>query len=328
MTPTADEVLRAQERLEGLALKTPLLQSDVLNEISGCRLFLKAESLQLTGSFKIRGAGNRLRQLTVEQRKTGVVAFSSGNHAQGVACAAAAVGCPAIIVMPHDTPKVKIDGVRRYGAEIVGYDRLSESREDIARELCATRDAVLVPSYDDPHIVCGQGTTGLEMAEQVKNLNETFDHVVICGGGGGLGSGISLVMEETIPSARLWMAEPEGHDDWARSLAASEICSNAPGTRSFCDAILTPRPGEVPFSIAKSRFSGGLVVSDDQIRDTMRLAFLHLKLVLEPGGAVALAAALFARPPEMEGARIGVTLSGGNVDPDVFADVLAGRSAD
>ena len=327
MTPTADEVHKAQERLAGLARTTPLLQSDALNEISGCRLFLKAECLQLTGSFKIRGAGNRLRQLTAAQRKTGVVAFSSGNHAQGVACAAADVGCPAVIVKPHDTPKVKIDGVRRYGAEIVGYDRLTESRENIADELCTQRDAVLVPSYDDPHIVCGQGTAGLEMANQIGDFQETFDHVVICGGGGGLGSGISLVMEETVPSAKLWMAEPEGHDDWVRSLEAGEICSNAPGTRSFCDAILTPQPGDIPFSIAKSRFSGGLVVSDDQIRDAMRLAFLHLKLVLEPGGAVALAAALFAQRPEMEGARIGVTLSGGNVDPDVFADALTGPSA-
>lgn len=321
MTPSADEVFRAQERIVGLARKTPVLTSGALDAIAGAQLFAKAESLQVTGSFKIRGAGNRLRQLSSSERVSGVVAFSSGNHAQGIACAAADVGCPSVIVMPHDTPQVKIDGVRRYGSDIVFYERNTEVREDIAADLAERRGAILVPSYDDPHILSGQGTTGLELADQVGP--DGVDHVIVCAGGGGLGCGIALALEARMPGAKVWMAEPEGHDDWTRSLSEGKIVANPPGTRSICDAILTPSPGNLPFEIGKSRLAGGLVVSDDQVREAMRQAFLHLKLVLEPGGAVALAAALYAQPEEMSGQRIAVTLSGGNVDPAAFAKMIA-----
>lgn len=322
MIPTPDDVWRAAERIKGIAQTTPLLNSPVLDEMSGCTLFAKAENLQVTGSFKIRGAGNRLVQLSAEQRKTGVVAFSSGNHAQGVARAARHVNCPAVIVMPSDAPQVKIEGVRRDGADIVLYDRNAQSREEIAANLVEMRGAVLVPSYDDPNIVAGQGTTGLEMVQQARALQTTFEHVIVCAGGGGLGSGMSLAFEAIMPGTELWTAEPEGHDDWARSLNNKTLLANPPGTRSICDAILTPQPGNIPFEIARSRFAGGLVVSDEQVKWAMQVAFSHLKLVLEPGGAVALAAALYALPDHMRGSTVGITLSGGNVDPQLFAECL------
>ncbi len=317
--PTHLDVQRAEERIAGQVVQTPVLQSHALNEISGAELFLKAECLQETGSFKLRGATNRLLQIPAERRANGVVAFSSGNHAQGIARAAKRLGMPALIVMPLDAPQVKVDGVRSDGAEIHFYERNTQSREEIAAEIAEERSAVLVPSFDDPMIVAGQGTCGLEFAAQV---DPPLDHLICCAGGGGLISGIALAFEGVSPSTKIWTAEPEGHEDWARSLEAGEVVSNEPGTRSICDAILTPKPGQITWAVGSRLLSGGCIVSDDHVKEAMRLAHRHLDLTVEPGGAAALAAALFALPEEAKGKRVGVILTGRNVDPDMFQSIL------
>ena len=319
--PTFDDVKAAAKRIAGVAERTPVLTSPALSELSGAQLFIKAECLQVTGSFKIRGAYNRLAQLNEDERKAGVVAFSSGNHAQGVARAAKLLGMPALIVMPSDAPQVKTDGVLADGAEIRFYDRNSESREDIAAEIAAARGAIVVPSFNDPHIIAGQGTAGLEFAEQ---MDARLDHLICCTGGGGLISGISLAFEALSPQTKVWTAEPAHHDDWKRSLEAGEVRANAPGTHSICDAILTPQPGPLTWAIGKRLLAGGLVVRDDDVRLAMRAAYEHLGgLVIEPGGAAALAAALGGLPTELQGTRIGVVATGRNVDPAMHAACLA-----
>jgi threonine dehydratase len=325
--PTHADVVEAAVRIEGQVVTTPVLTSLALNELAGARLFIKAECLQETGSFKLRGATSRLLQIPVDKRSSGVVAFSSGNHAQGVARAAKRLGIPALIVMPSDAPRVKMDGVLADGAEIKLYDRDTESREEIAAEIAAQRGAIVVPSFDDPMIVAGQGTCGLEFEAQIRAQGESLDHLICCTGGGGLISGIALAFEGTCAQTKIWAAEPQGHDDWTRSLAAGEIQSNAPGTRSICDAILTPQPGAITWGVGSRLLSGGCVVTDEQVFEAMRLAFRHLKLVIEPGGAAALASALFALPHEAKGQTVGIVLTGGNVDPVLFSDVLNGRTA-
>jgi threonine dehydratase len=322
--PTFADVQAAAERIKPLAIRTPLLENMELSNRAGARVLIKPECLQTTGSFKIRGATNRLAQLTEDERRTGVVAFSSGNHAQGVARAARYFQVPAVIVMPSDAPAVKIEGVRRDGAELVLYDRNNASREEIAAKLCEQRGAVLVPSYDDPHIVAGQGTAGLEVAEDMAARGLGLNHFLCCTGGGGLVNGSALGIHGIFPDAKIWSVEPEGHEDWKRSLEAREIRANAPGVRSFCDAILTPEPGRIPFSVALEHLAGGFAVSDEEVRAAMRFAVQHLKLVVEPGGAVALAAALRGLPDGMHGTTVAITLSGGNVDPALLAEVLAG----
>lgn len=320
--PTYEDVRQAGERLNGLVRQTPVLQADALDELAGAKLFIKAECLQETGSFKLRGASNRLLQMSETERRNGVVAFSSGNHAQGIARAAKRLGMPALIVMPSDAPKVKSEGVLADGAEIYPYERNITNREDIAEGLARERGAVLVPSYDDPMIMAGQGTSGLEFACQMAETGTQLDHLVCCAGGGGLMSGIALAFEGESPDTRLWTAEPEGHDDWRRSLEAGEITANAPGTRSICDAILTPQPGKLTWQVCSRLVSGGFAVTDEQVFEAMRLAFRHLKVVVEPGGAAALAAALFAMPEVAKGQSVGVMLTGGNVDAGLYAKVL------
>ncbi len=324
--PTHADVVEAASRIAGQVITTPVLTSHALDERAGAHLFMKAECLQQTGSFKLRGATNRLLQIPVDKRSAGVVAFSSGNHAQGVARAAKRLDMPALIVMPSDAPQVKVEGVLADGAEIQSYDRDTESREDIAAQIAKERGAIIVPSFDDPMIVAGQGTCGLEFQQQVSEQDNTLDHLICCTGGGGLISGIALAFEGTSPDTKIWAAEPEGHDDWTRSLEAGEVKSNAPGTRSICDAILTPQPGPITWGVGSRLLNGGCVVTDVQVYEAMRLAFRHLKLVLEPGGAAALAAALFALPDEAKGQNVGVILTGGNVDAELFSEVLAGRS--
>lgn len=318
--PSHADVVAASRRIEGQVMKTPVLTNSLIDEAVGAACFFKAECLQETGSFKLRGAMNRLLQIPVDKRAAGVVAFSSGNHAQGIARAAKRLGMPALIVMPEDAPDVKVEGVRADGVEIRLYDRERESREEIAEQIALERGAVLVPSFNDPMIIAGQGTCGLELSEQVPDL----DAVICCAGGGGLISGIALSFEGISPETEIWTAEPLGHEDWQRSLLAGEIISNAPGVRSICDAILTPEPGDLTWSLGKRLLSGGLSVSDDHIKEAMRLAYRHLKLVVEPGGAAALAASLFALPEHLRGKRVGVVLTGGNVDAGLFADVLRG----
>ncbi|MAH92393.1 MAG: pyridoxal-5'-phosphate-dependent protein [Hyphomonas sp.] len=320
--PTFDDVLAAHERVQHVVRETPVLTHKALDDMSGAELFIKAECLQVTGSFKIRGAMNRLAQIPQARRAAGVVAFSSGNHAQGVARAARLLDMPALIVMPSDAPRIKVDGVEADGAEIHFYDRDTESREEIAAQIAEARGAIVVPSFDDADIIAGQGTAGLEFASQMAERDTPLDHLICCAGGGGLITGIALAFEQMSPSTRIWTAEPESHDDWARSLDAGKIVSNAPGTRSFCDAILTPAPGDLTFALGSRLLSGGLRASDADVRSAMQSAFRCLKIVAEPGGAAALAAALHHLPEDMKGKRVGVMVTGGNVDPQMFAEIL------
>jgi threonine dehydratase len=319
--PEFEDVRAAAARLAGHARRTPLLGGTPLDERTGGRILLKLETLQHTGSFKFRGAYNRLAQLDAGQRAAGVVAFSSGNHAQGVAAAARLLGIPATIVMPSDAPRVKLANTLALGARVVEYDRLRESREAIAARLAADRGAVLVPSFDDPDIIAGQGTVGLEIAEQATEAGIALDDVVVCTSGGGLVAGTALAIRALSPATRIWTAEPEGHDDHRRSLAAGRRESNAPGTRSFCDALLAPEPGLLTFEINRRLLSGGLAVGDHEVRAAIAYCARTLKLVVEPGGAVALAAVLAGRI-ETRGRTIAVVLSGGNVDDALLVEIL------
>lgn len=320
--PAFEDVLAAEGRQKGVVRETPVLTHPALDEAAGAELFIKAECLQVTGSFKIRGAMNRLAQIPPEGRRAGVVAFSSGNHAQGVARAARLLGMPALIVMPADAPQVKVAGVRADGGEVYLYDRNRESREEISARLAEERGAVLVPSYDDFDIIAGQGTAGLEFCRQVSASGHPLDYLIAPAGGGGLINGVGLAFERLSPETRLYAAEPEDHDDWARSLEAGEVLANAPGTRSICDAILTPQPGILTFALGRRLLSGGLRVSDPEVCRAMGMAFRYLKIVAEPGGAAALAAALKGLPGEMRGKRVGILVSGGNVDAAQFAEIL------
>ena len=325
--PSATDVRSAALALEGHAHKTPLLESSLLNDRLGLRLLVKPETLQRTGSFKFRGAYNRISRIPDDQRGGGVVAFSSGNHAQGVAAAAQILGLPALIVMPTDAPDIKVANTRAYGAEIVFYDRFGENREEIAGEIVAERKATLIRPYDDPLIIAGQGTIGLEMAMQARALGATLDAVLCPCGGGGLVGGTALALASESPQTKIYSVEPAGFDDMARSLAAGERLSNEPGATSFCDALLTPEPGELTFKINARLLAGGLRVSDDDVGEAMRVAFKYLKLVVEPGGAVALAAVLsgqFEARSEASGKTVGVILSGGNVDGNVYRAALKG----
>jgi len=319
--PDFDDVRAAAARLLGHARRTPLLAGTPLDELTGGRILLKLETLQHTGSFKFRGAYNRLAQLDAAQRSRGVVAFSSGNHAQGVACAARLLGVPATIVMPADAPRVKMQNTLALGAEVVTYDRLRESREQIAARLAAERRAVLVPSFDDPDIIAGQGTVGLEIAEQAAELGVALDDVIVCTSGGGLVAGTALAIRALSPATRVWTAEPQGHDDYRRSLAAGRRESNAPGVRSICDALLAPEPGVLTFEINRRLLAGGIAVSEAAVKDAIAYAARTLKLVVEPGGAVALASVL-ARKIESSGRTIAVVLSGGNIDDELLREVL------
>ena len=322
--PVFDDVKAAARRITGHARKTPLLAGTPLDRLTGGRILLKLETLQHTGSFKFRGAWNRLAQLDERQRAAGVVAFSSGNHAQGVAEAARRLGIRATIVMPGDAPRVKMQNTRDMGAEVVEYDRVHENREQIAARIAAERGATLVPSFDDPDVIAGQGTVGLEIAEQAGDLGLTLDDVIVCCSGGGLTAGIAVALEKLAPHAGLWTAEPEGHDDHRRSLASGRRQRNDPGVpATICDALLAPMPGELTFAINESRLSGGLVVSDDEVRRAMAFAARTLKLVVEPGGAVALACVMSGKLDARD-RTVAVTLSGGNVDDALLAEVVAG----
>jgi len=323
--PAFDDILRAAERLRGWATVTPLLESAALNEFAGARVLLKAEPLQRTGSFKFRGAFNRIAQIPEALRRNGVVAFSSGNHAQGVAAAAAILGLPAVIVMPRDAPRIKIENTRGYGAEVVLYDRLTESREEIGDRLCAERGATLVRPYDDGGIIAGQGTCGLEIARQAEALGARPDTLLVCCGGGGLTAGCGIAFERMLPDANVMTVEPVNYDDTKRSLEAGKILPNQGAQGSICDALLAPQPGRLTFAANKTRVGGGLAVTDREVKAAMAYAFRVLKLVLEPGGAVCLAAVL-AGKIDCAGRTVALTLSGGNVDPDLFRSVLKEQS--
>ena len=318
--PSYEGVLDAARQIEGVAVRTPLLESPALNAVVGGRVLMKAETLQRAGAFKFRGAYNRISRLNAEERRRGVVAFSSGNHAQGVAAAAALAGTPAIIVMPSDSPRVKVEGVIGFGGEVRTYDRWTESREAIGAAIAAERGAILVPPFDDPFIIEGQGTTALEMLDKA---DAPFDQLLCGASGGGLLAGINLVLAERSPDTQVFVVEPEAFDDTARSLAAGERVGHPQGPPSICDALMAPMPGELTWPINR-RLAGALTVSDAEAAEAMRFAFRHLKLVIEPGGAVSLAALLSGKAKARDRVT-GIVLSGGNVDPALYAEIIEGR---
>jgi threonine dehydratase len=318
--PTAADVVDAEVRLRGWVVDTPVLESEAINAIARARVLLKAECLQHTGSFKIRGAINRLLQLSADERRAGVVAFSSGNHAQAVALAARWLKVPATIVMPADAPKVKVERTREHGAEVVLYDREREDREAIAAGIAERRGVAIVPPFDHPHIIAGQGTLALELARTARARHLSLDAFYAPSSGGGLVGGCALALKKEWPSCAVYAVEPRGFEDHAASLAAGERRTVAPGGTTLCDALRAPTPGAITFAINKRELAGALVVDDAQVRAAMALAARHLKLVLEPSGAAALAAVLGESQPR--GPCVAVVLSGGNVDAELFADVL------
>jgi len=304
-------VLDAAARIQGLVERTPLIET----EVEGTKVWLKCECLQTGGAFKLRGATNRLLQLSPDEREKGVVAFSSGNHGRGVAIAARRLGIRAVIVMPLDAPQVKVDGTRDEGAEIVFYDRRNESREAIAARISVESGATVVPSFDDPAIVAGQGTAGLEIIEQ---LGRSPNRIVVPCGGGGLASGIALA----VPSAEMVIVEPEGWEDMGRSLELGEIVSvEADAPNTFCDAIMTPRVSPITFGILRDRNAKALAVSDSETAEAVRFAWEQHQLVVEPGAAVGLAALLSGKLAPLEDTV--VVVSGGNIDPALHARIIA-----
>ena len=316
-----DMIRAANTRLEGYVRRTPLLNSAFLDDIAGRRVWIKPECLQHTGSFKFRGGWSALSALAPNIRAKGVIAFSSGNHAQGVALAAKMHDVPAVIVMPADSPAIKLANTRAYGAEVVTYDRGSEDRDIIGAQLSEERGLTLVKPFDEPEVIAGQGTCGLEIAAQAAELGITEAEVIVCCGGGGLTSGIALALEAEAPGMRVRPAEPEGFDDVTRSLRSGGIERNNRTSGNICDAIITPQPGDITWPIMKRLVGPGLVITEDEALQAMAHAWSRLKVVAEPGGAAALAAALF-RPDEIDAEDVIVTISGGNVDPDIFVRAL------
>ena len=321
--PQFSDIADAAAGLAGHAVRTPLLHCPAASDLCGGRVFIKPEMLQRTGSFKFRGAFNLISRLTPAQKSNGIIAYSSGNHAQAVAAVARLLGMKATIVMPADAPQLKLTATRDHGAEIVLYDRFGESREDIAAALMERTGATLVPPFDHPEIIAGQGTVGLEISEDLSVLSLKPDVVVVPCGGGGLISGTSIAIKQAHEASAIYAAEPEGFDDTARSLVSGRRESVSDNARSLCDALLSPTPGEITFAVNRNNLAGGLVVSDDQALRAMAFAYRHLKLVVEPGGAVALAAVLNGRV-DCADRTVVVVCSGGNVDPEVFQKALTG----
>ena len=319
--PKLADIEAAAERLDGLAVKTPLIEHPALNERVGGRVLLKAESLQRIGAFKFRGAFNAVSQIDAAKHPGGVVAASSGNHAQGIAAAAKICGVPAAIVMPADAPAAKLRRTAELGAEVVTYDRATEDRTAIALALASDRQADFVHPFDDPRVIAGQGTVGLELMAEVARRNAAVDEILVCCAGGGLLSGISIAARAASSTVVVRPVEPVGFDDFARSLQAGERLANTRKSGSICDALLVDRPGDLTFAIAQENCASGAVVSDDDAKAAMRFAFDELRLVLEPGGAVALAAVLTGKV-DAKGRVIACILSGGNVDAKLFADVI------
>ena len=322
MSVTVSDVEDAARRLAGVAVTTPLIEHPELNRLAGGRVLLKPENLQLTGSFKIRGAYNLLCQLTAAERARGAVAWSSGNHAQGVAKAGQLLGIETTIVMPEDAPRAKLDNTRRYGGRVVTYDRYTGDREAIALEIAEQTGAVVVPSYDHPHIIAGQGTAGLEIAAEAEAAHVELSQALICCGGGGLTAGSAIALRDRFPGIRIYTVEPEHYDDTRRSLESGRRETADTSTASICDALLSPSPGRLTFPILAEHVAGGLSVSEADVRAAMRFAARELKLVLEPGGAVALAGVLAGKLPTAN-ETTAVMLSGGNVDAGLFARIQA-----
>lgn len=321
--PTYRDIERAALRLAGHATRTPLLRSPALDRLTGARVLIKPETLQRTGSFKFRGAFNKIRKLMEEGPKPkAIVAFSSGNHAQGVAAAAALLGLPATIVMPADAPSIKINNTRALGAEVIAYDRYRQDREQVAQKIAEERGAAIVRPYDDPDIIAGQGTIGQEIAADALALGLSPEIALVPAGGGGLIAGTSLALRHAFPAIKIYSCEPRGFDDTRRSLEAGQRVGNAPDARSICDALLAAMPGTLTFAVNHRELAGGLAVDDDEVMKAIATAHHLLKLVVEPGGVVALAALLAAKL-DLKGRTVAVVLSGGNVDPEIYARALA-----
>jgi threonine dehydratase len=319
--PTYADVVAARARIGALACRTPLIEHPALNAIAGGRVLLKAENLQRVGAFKFRGAYNKIAQVDAAAYPGGVVACSSGNHAQGVAAAATLRGLKSTIVMPSDAPRLKIERTKAFGGEVVPYDRTTEDRDAIARELCETRGAAYVHPFDDPDVIAGQGTVGIEMMEQAAALGLEPDIVLVGVSGGGLIGGVSLAVKEASPATQIWSVEPAGFDDLARSLERGEREKNDRLSGSICDALMAAMPGEITFEMARRSLVGGLAVTDEEAKAAVRFAFRELKLVVEPGGAVSLAAIL-ARKMDFAGRTVMAVLSGGNIDPALFSEII------
>lgn len=326
MTLVFSDIEDAARRIKGFAVETPVIESEALNALVGGRVLIKAECLQRTGSFKFRGAWNMISRLDKAKHPGGVVAYSSGNHAQGVAAAAEIMGLPAVLVMPFDTPAMKIANTKGFGAEVVTYDRLTESREAIARGLVAERHAVMVPPFEHKFIMAGQGTAGLELASDAKRRGAELDEVIVPCSGGGLVAGVATALAGVSPRTKVRSAEPEGFDDMARSLASGRREENQRRGGSICDALLSPSPGDLTFAVNSKLLGPGVVVSDLQAGTAVRFAFEKLKLVIEPGGAVALAAVLTGKV-NAKGRTIGVIASGGNVDAGLYSKLIQDAAA-
>jgi threonine dehydratase len=320
--PSIADIEAAAKRLFGVAVRTPLINAPVLDELLGARVFLKAETLQRTGSFKFRGAYNKVSSIPPERRGPGVVAYSSGNHAQGVAATARLLGLRATIVMPSDAPKAKRARTLALGAEVVPYDRDTQDRAAIAARLVAERGATLVPPYDDPLIIAGQGTIGAEIVEDLERFGLKPDIVVVGASGGGLAAGISLGVKARVPSAKFYTVEPEGFDDTLRSFKSGRREANARMSGTICDALMSNTPGELTFPITQALIGAGITASDAEVAAAVRYAFEELKLVVEPGGAIGLAA-LLAGKLDVKGKVVVGILSGGNVDADVFVRIIS-----
>jgi threonine dehydratase len=319
--PTIVDIRAAAERIKPLAVLTPLIEHPALNDRMGGRILLKAETMQRVGAFKFRGAYNAVCQVDRTRYPGGVVACSSGNHAQGVAHAATLCGMKSAIVMPLDSPKLKLSRTKAFGAEVITYDRATEDRDAIALALCEKTRAAFIHPFDDPRVMAGQGTAGLELMEQARARGAVPDAVLVCCSGGGFLTGVAIAVKDASPTTEVYSVEPAGFDDFARSLASGKMEKNPSNAGSICDALMAPSPGRNTFAVAQKTVAGGLVVTDDEARDAMRFAFEELKLVVEPGGAVALAAILSGKIAS-KGRVIAAVLSGGNVDPAQFAAII------
>ncbi len=317
-----DEIVAASKVIEGRARRTPLLESGMLNARTGGRVLIKPECLQRTGSFKFRGAYNRIAAIPIERRTAGIVAWSSGNHAQGVACAARLFASPATIVMPNDAARIKVAGVKNFGAEIVFYDRRAEGREELGTKVLRERGGTFVHPYDDPLVVAGQGTAGLEAAQQMRARDIVPDVALVPCGGGGLLSGVTVGLRSEFPKIDVRSVEPEVHDDMARSLAEGRHVAADEGVTTICDSLLPPRVGKIAYAIGIKNLGPGLVVSDAEVMEAVAFALLRLKLVVEPGGAAALAAALSGRIDLRDKTAL-LVVSGGNADAAMLARALA-----
>jgi len=320
--PNYDDILSAADTIKGEAVRTPLMRCDVLDEATGCKVFVKPENLQRTGSFKFRGAYNAISKLSDEERAKGMLANSSGNHAQGVGEASRIFGCSATIVMPADAPIMKVERTKASGAKIVHFDRASQDREEVLARVKSETDSVVVHPYNNAMVIAGQGTIGLEIAEDINEKGLQLDRMLCCTGGGGLTAGIALSISQHFPQAKIHCVEPEGFDDYKRSLESGNIERNQATTGSICDAIISPSPGTIGFAVNQNKLHSGLVVTDEEALHAVKFAYEELKLVVEPGGAVALAAAL-KYSKNWQGETIALVLSGGNIDPEMFIRAIS-----